>query len=43
MGYQAFQGHIMEKKNPKILDDVEVDISQQELREIATSKLRLFK
>ena len=32
MGYQASQEHIREKN--KILNDFEVDVSQQELREI---------
>lgn len=32
-------GHV--RKKPKILEDFEVDVSQQKLRETATSKLRL--
>lgn len=37
-GVPGFSGAHNEKQNPKILDDLEVDISQQELRETVTSK-----
>lgn len=39
MGYLAPEGHV--RKTPKILDNFEVDISQQELRETTLSNLRL--
>lgn len=41
-GIPGFLGtHKKKRKKPKILDDFEIDVSQQELRETATSKFYL--